>query len=240
MARLRRDEVRRAILDETPRPGGFVELLRRNLHKLFPLGHPPDYEPAPERSVQALAAGERRTTDEVLYDLMLQRDGKELLYLPLFDYAAGDLDAVREMLTHPATVLGLGDGGAHCGVLCDASLPTFMLTHWARDRSRGERLSVEEVVHLQTRRTAELYGFRDRGVLAPGYTADLNVIDHDALALESPEMVYDLPAAGKRLVQRARGYVATVKSGVVVREHDEPTGERPGRLLRGPRAQPTV
>jgi N-acyl-D-amino-acid deacylase len=169
---------------------------------------------------------------------MLERDGKELLYLPLLDYSAGDLNAVREMLTHPATVLGLGDGGAHCGVLCDASLPTFMLTHWARDRARGEGLPVETVVHLQTRRTAELYGFRDRGLLAPGYLADVNIIDHDALALESPEMVYDLPASGKRLVQRARGYVATVKSGTIVREHDEATGERPGRLLRGPQPQP--
>ncbi len=169
---------------------------------------------------------------------MLGRDGHELLYLPIFDYAAGDLDAVREMLLHPATVLGLGDGGAHCGVLCDASLPTFMLTHWARDRSRGERIALEQVVHLQTRRTAQLYGFGDRGLLAPGYLADLNVIDHDALALEPPEMVYDLPAAGKRLVQRARGYAATVKSGVVVREHDEATGEQPGRLLRGPQPTP--
>ena len=209
-----------------------------NLHKLFPLGDPPDYEPAPERSVTALAAAQGRTTDEVLYDLMLGRDGKELLYLPLLDYAACNLDAVREMLVHPATVLGLGDGGAHCGVLCDASLPTFMLAHWARDRSRGEQLPVETVVHLQTRRTAELYGFRDRGLLAPGYQADLNVIDHDALALEPPEMVYDLPASGKRLVQRAHGYAATIKSGVVVREHDEATGERPGRLLRGPQPLP--
>jgi N-acyl-D-aspartate/D-glutamate deacylase len=169
---------------------------------------------------------------------MLQRDGKELLYLPLLDYAACNLDAVREMLVHPATVLGLGDGGAHCGVLCDASLPTFMLAHWARDRSRGEGLAVETVVHLQTRRTAELYGFRDRGLIAPGYLADLNVIDHGSLALEPPEMVYDLPASGKRLVQRARGYAATIKSGVVVREHDEATGERPGRLLRGPQPLP--
>jgi N-acyl-D-amino-acid deacylase len=239
VAQLRRDEVRRSILDEAPKTGGFVELLRSNLHKLFPLGDPPDYEPAPERSVQAVAAAEGRSTDEVLYDLMLQRDGKELLYLPVFDYAAGNLDAVREMLAHPATVLGLGDGGAHCGVLCDASLPTFMLTHWARDRSRGERLPVEQVVHLQTRRTAELYGFRDRGVVAPGYVADLNVIDHDALTLAAPEMVYDLPASGKRLIQRARGYVATVKSGQVVREHDQATGQRPGRLLRGPQAQPS-
>jgi N-acyl-D-amino-acid deacylase len=172
---------------EEPRPGGFVSLLLANLHKLFPLGDPPDYEPAPERSVAAMAAAQGRPADEVLYDLMLQRDGKELLYLPLLDYAAGNLDAVREMLVHPATVLGLGDGGAHCGVLCDASLPTFMLTHWARDRHRGEKLPVEQVVHLQTRRTAELYGFRDRGLLAPGYLADINVIDHDALTLEPPK-----------------------------------------------------
>jgi N-acyl-D-aspartate/D-glutamate deacylase len=238
VARLRTPEVRAAILGEQPRPGGFVELLRANLHKLFPLGDPPDYEPAPERNVVALAAAQGRSTDEVLYDLMLQRDGTELLYLPLLDYAHGNLDAVREMLVHPATVLGLGDGGAHCGVLCDASLPTFMLTHWARDRSRGEQLAVETVVHLQTRRTAELYGFGDRGLLAPGYLADINVVDHEALRLEAPEMVYDLPGAGKRLVQRARGYVATVKSGVVVREGDEATGERPGRLLRGPQPQP--
>jgi N-acyl-D-amino-acid deacylase len=238
LARLRSPAVRAAILAETPEPGGFVGLLRANLHKLFPLGDPPDYEPGPERSVSALAAAQGRSTDEVLYDLMLGRDGRELLYLPIFDYAAGDLDAVREMLLHPATVLGLGDGGAHCGVLCDASLPTFMLTHWARDRSRGAQIPLEQVVHLQTRRTAELYGFGDRGLLAPGYLADLNVIDHDSLALAPPEMVYDLPAAGKRLVQRARGYVATIKSGVVVRECDEATGLCPGRLLRGPQPRP--
>src|SRR5580692_3064101 len=240
VARLRSPEVRAAILAEEPDPGGFVQLLRANLHKLFPLGDPPDYEPPPERSVTALAAAQGRTTDEVLYHLMLQRDGRELLYLPLLDYSACNLDAVREMLVHPATVLGLGDGGAHCGVLCDASLPTFMLAHWARDRSRGEKLPVETVVQLQTRRTAELYGFRDRGVLAPGYLADLNVVDHGALVLEPPEMVYDLPAQGKRLVQRARGYAATIKSGAVVREHDEATGELPGRLLRGPQPQPVA
>jgi N-acyl-D-amino-acid deacylase len=240
VARLRTPEMRAAILAEEPRPGGFVGLLRANLHKLFPLGDPPDYEPAPERSVSGQASAQRRTTDEVLYDLMLERDGTELLYLPLLDYTAGNLDAVREMLTHPATVLGLGDGGAHCGVLCDASLPTFMLTHWSRDRDRGPQLSVETVVHLQTRRTAELYGFRDRGLLAPGYLADLNIIDHEALRLEPPAMVYDLPASGKRLVQRARGYAATIKSGVVVREHDEATGALPGRLLRGPQQQPVA
>jgi N-acyl-D-aspartate/D-glutamate deacylase len=123
-------------------------------------------------------------------------------------------------------------------VLCDASLPTFMLTHWARDRHRGEKLPIEQVVHLQTRRTAQLYGFGDRGVLAPGYLADVNVIDHQGLALEAPELVYDLPASGQRMIQRARGYIATVKSGTVVREHDAGTGELPGRLLRGPQPAP--
>jgi N-acyl-D-aspartate/D-glutamate deacylase len=142
------------------------------------------------------------------------------------------------MLVHPGTVLGLGDGGAHCGLLCDASLPSYMLSHWARDRSRGERLGLEQAVHMQTRGTAALYGFDDRGVLAPGYLADINVIDLDALAIEAPEMVYDLPAGGRRMIQRARGYAATVKRGVVVREDDEATGERPGRLLRGPQPRP--
>jgi N-acyl-D-aspartate/D-glutamate deacylase len=165
---------------------------------------------------------------------MLGKDGCELLYLPLLSYSPGDFSSIQEMIEHPATVLGLGDGGAHCGVLCDASLPTFMLSHWARDRSRGPRLAVEQAVHLQTRRTAELYGFDDRGVLAPGWLADVNVIDFDRIQLQAPQMVNDLPAGGRRLIQTATGYVATVKSGVVVRSNDAATGVRPGRLLRGP------
>jgi N-acyl-D-aspartate/D-glutamate deacylase len=136
-------------------------------------------------------------------------------------------------------VLGLGDGGAHCGLLCDASVPTYMLSHWARERSRGERLPLELVVNLQTGRAAALFGFRDRGLVAPGHLADLNVIDADSVASEAPEMVYDLPAGGRRLVQRARGYVATIKRGVVVRDHDAATGERPGRLVRGPQPAPS-
>jgi N-acyl-D-aspartate/D-glutamate deacylase len=238
--RLRDPEVRAAILSAPKEDGpqGLDALMAASLSKLFPLGDPPDYEPDPSTSVAAIAARDGRDPMEVTYDLMLGRDGRELLYLPLLGYVDGGLEAIGEMLRHPGTVLGLGDGGAHCGVLCDASLPTFMLTHWARDRSRGETLPVEAVVQHQTRRTAELYGFLDRGLLAPGYLADVNVVDLEGLRLEAPEMVHDLPAGGKRLIQRARGYVATVKSGVVVRADDEPTGERPGTLLRGAQPQP--
>ena len=237
IAALRTTEVRDAILSEVVLVDGITAMLTGGLTKLFPLGDPPDYEPSPDKSVAAIAEREGRDGLEVAYDLMLRRNGRELLYLPILGYAGGGLNAAEEMLRHPSTVLGLGDGGAHCGVLCDASLPTFMLTHWVRDRDRGERLSLEHVVRMQTRRTAELYGFEDRGLLQPGYLADVNVIDFDGLALEVPEMVYDLPAGGKRLIQRARGYLATVKSGVVVRDHDEATGERPGVLLRGPQAR---
>ena len=238
IARLRTPEVREAILGEEVAPAGIAAFLTSSWHKLFPLGDPPDYEPPPEASIAAIAARQGRDPRAVAYDLMLEDDGHTLLYLPLLGYTHGDFGALREMLVHPGTVLGLGDGGAHCGLLCDASLPTYMLSHWARDRSRGERLGLEQAVHLQTHRTAGLYGFDDRGLLAPGHLADINVIDLDNLAIEAPEMTYDLPAGGRRLVQRARGYVATVKRGVVVRDHDEPTGERPGRLVRGPQPAP--
>jgi N-acyl-D-aspartate/D-glutamate deacylase len=224
---------------QAPAPDtGLPLILHASLHKLFPLSDPPDYEPAPDTSVTAIAERERRSPLDVAYDFMLADGGRGLLYLPLFNYAAGDFSAIQEMIEHPATVLGLGDGGAHCGVLCDASLPTFMLSHWARDRARGPRLPVEQAVHLQTRRTAELYGLDDRGLLAPGYLADVNVIDFEKLTLSAPRLTFDLPAGGKRLVQAASGYVATVKSGVVVRDHDQSTGARTGRLLRGPQPAP--
>jgi N-acyl-D-amino-acid deacylase len=236
VARLRTPEVREAILSEEVSVGGFAQMVLTSFQKLFPLGDPPDYEPSPDTSVAAMARREGRDANEVAYDLMLQRDGHELLYFPILGYSHGSFDALAEMLRHPGTVLGLGDGGAHCGVLCDASLPTYMLSHWTRDRDRGERLGLEEAVAMQTSRTAALYGFADRGIVAPGYRADLNVIDLDALSLEPPEMVHDLPAGGRRLVQRAKGYAATVCAGVPVRIGDEATGVRPGRLVRG--AQP--
>ncbi|MGH9191453.1 MAG: amidohydrolase family protein, partial [Acidimicrobiales bacterium] len=234
--RLRRPEVRAAILGESLDDAGAAAFIADAWGHMFSPGDPPDYEPTPDRSVAALAERQGRPPTEVGYDLLLERDGQALLYMPLGGYADGDFRALAELLTQPDVVLGLGDGGAHCGLLCDASVPTYMLSYWARERSRGERLPLELAVNLQTRRTASLFGFEDRGLVAPGYLADLNVVDADRVASDAPEMVYDLPAGGRRLVQRARGYVATIKRGVVVRDRDESTGERPGRLVRG--AQP--
>ncbi len=240
LARLRDPATRAAMLAEPAPATGIEALLVGDLHKLYPLGDPPQYEPPADASIGAMADRAGVDGRGIAYDLMCERDGTALLYLPVLGYAGGSLANIAEMLDHPGTVLGLGDGGAHCGLLCDASLPTFMLTHWARDRSRGDTIPVEQVVAHQTSRTAALYGFGDRGVLAPGFIADVNIIDFDNLTLASPEMAWDLPAGGKRLIQRASGYTATVKSGVVVREHDQATGELPGRLLRGPQHAPVI
>ena len=234
VAALRDPERRRRIVSEKPEhPSPVALFISASFHKMFPLGDPPDYEPAPDASVAATAARQGRTPQEVAYDLLLEGDGRSFLYFPLLNYSHGNFDAIRAMLEHPRAVLGLSDGGAHCGIICDASMPTFLLTHWVRDRKRGERLPLEAVVHAQTQRTAALYGFRDRGVLAPGWRADANVIDYDRLRLHAPEMVFDLPAASRRLVQRAEGYVATVQRGRVTFEDGVPTGELPGRLVRG-------
>jgi N-acyl-D-aspartate/D-glutamate deacylase len=235
--RLREPAIRARIVGEKSEGvPPIVAFIAGSFHKLFPLGDPPDYEPAPERSVKAMAERGGARPEEVAYDLLLEREGRELLYFPLLNYANFDFEPIREMLLHPRTVLGLSDGGAHCGIICDASLPTFMLTHWTRDRKRGEKLPLEAVVAGQTRRTAELYGLADRGQLAPGQLADVNVIDHDALRLSPPRMVFDLPANGRRLVQEAHGYVATLKCGEPIFEHGEPTGALPGKLVRGARA----
>ncbi len=202
------------------------------LERVYVLGEPPDYEPTPERSVAQIARTTGQDPMAVLYDRMCDRDGRGLLMLPFFSYSDGNHDAIREMLTHPAGVAGLGDGGAHCGVICDASMTTYLLTHWARDRARGPKLDLEWVVRKQTKDTAELYGFTDRGTIALGRRADLNVIDFDRLQLDQPEVVYDLPAGGRRLIQHATGYTATIVNGKITRRDGRDTGARPGRLVR--------
>jgi N-acyl-D-aspartate/D-glutamate deacylase len=166
---------------------------------------------------------------------MLESNATAMLMLPFYNYSDGNHDAIREMLTHPAGVLGLSDGGAHCGLICDASYPTFLLTHWARDRHRGKKLPLEYVVRKQCHDTAQLFGLTDRGTIEVGKKADINVIDLDALTLHPARMAYDLPAGGRRLVQGASGYAATIVSGTVTRRDGVDTGARPGRLVRGAR-----
>jgi N-acyl-D-aspartate/D-glutamate deacylase len=225
-------EFRQRVLDAA-RPDGLLQ----SFGNIFELGDPPDYEPAPATSLAARAEREQRTPLDVAYDLLLADGGHGLLYLPLLNYADGNLDPAREMLAHANTVVGLGDGGAHVGTICDASFPTTLLTLWARDRDHG-RLDLPFVVHRQTQATARTVGLLDRGVLAPGYRADVNVIDFERLTARRPEIRHDLPAGGKRLVQTAAGYVATFAKGEVTYERGEATGPLPGRLVRGPQGAP--
>ena len=233
VAELRTPDTKARILSESPDTDNpFSEFILGSLHRIYVLGDPPDYEPGPERTVKALAEAAGVDLDDMLYDKLLEDDGKALLLFPFLNYADGDAEPLREMLLHPAGVIGLSDGGAHCGVICDASQPTWMLTHWARDRSRGEKLPLEFVVKKQTHDTARLFGFTDRGTLEVGAKADLNVIDLDRLTLLPPKVAHDLPAGGKRFVQGARGYRATIVNGVVTRRDDADTGARPGRLVR--------
>jgi N-acyl-D-aspartate/D-glutamate deacylase len=240
--RLAEPAVRAAILSEDdlpPQPlplfDGMYALIQHSAKRIYAIGDPPDYEPTAEQTVAAIAESRGEDPLATMYDLMLESDASALLMLPFYNYAAGNHDVIYEMMTHPAGVSGLSDGGAHCGLICDASYPTFLLTHWARDRHRGPKFSLEYVVRKQTLDTATLYGLSDRGVIAVGKKADINVIDMDALTLELPRMVYDLPAGGRRLIQSARGYDATVVSGAVTRRHGVDTGARPGRLVRGVR-----
>jgi N-acyl-D-aspartate/D-glutamate deacylase len=219
--------------------GGGGHRLLQGFERMSVVGDVPNYEPQADDSVAALARGLGREPIDVAYDLLLEDDGHGLLYVPLLNYGDGNLDAAGEMLADPHSVVGLGDGGAHVGTICDASFPTTLLAWWGRDRDHG-RLDLPFLVHRQTQATARAVGLLDRGVLAPGYRADLNLIDFDALQARKPELHHDLPAGGRRFVQPADGYVATVVAGTVTYERGEATGPLPGRLLRGPQPAPTT
>jgi N-acyl-D-aspartate/D-glutamate deacylase len=238
VARLRDPAFRARLLGETSTAQrGFAGTSLRNWPALFLMGNTPDYEQPPEQSVAALAIARRQSPEEVALDHMLSNDGRGMLYLPFLNYADGTLDPSYAMLQHPNAVPGLSDGGAHVGMICDGSFSTTNLTHWTRDRTRGPKLSLEYMVQLQTRSTAQAIGLHDRGVIARGYRADLNIIDYERLAVLAPEVSYDLPAGGRRLMQQARGYVATLVAGEVTYRDGQPTGALPGRIVRG--AQPT-
>jgi N-acyl-D-aspartate/D-glutamate deacylase len=233
---LKRPETRARILAESADPNPTIVLgrLAREFDHMFLLGDPPDYEQPFEQSIAARAQRLGVTPEEHVYDLMLERDGRNNLYVTLCNYEYGSLDSSLEMMRHAGAVLGLGDGGAHCGTICDGSYPTFMLTHWVRDRTRGERLPLPVVVKWLSHDTARAVGLQDRGIIAPGYKADLNLFNLDRLHLHAPEVAHDLPSGGRRLVQRADGYTATIVSGTVVYRDGLPTGALPGRLVRGP------
>ena len=236
---LRQPEFRAQLLSETIDD----DVLHRRVTKwdrIFPLGDPPDYEPPAENSVAARAQREGRDPAEVAYDMLLENDGKTILYRPLSNYTYGTLDTVHDMMRHPNTLVGLGDGGAHVGILTDASAMTYMLTHWTRDRSRGSRLPLTWAIKSLTSDNAKAIGLNDRGVVRAGGKADINVIDYDKLAIHAPEVVYDLPSGGRRLIQKIDGYNATVVAGTIVNRDGEATGDHPGRLVRGPKQGPVM
>ena len=230
-------ELRRCLVEERP-DDEHVQWMDKVLRRTFELDDAVDYEPAPEQSIAARAKAQGRDPFDLALELLLANDGQALLLHPFENYCAGDLEVVKEMLEDPNTVCGVADAGAHVGIICDASSPTSLLTHWGRDRSRGERLPLELLVRKQARDTARTYGLLDRGVIATGYKADLNLIDFDALRLLRPELVYDLPAGGRRIIQKAVGYRHTFVSGVEVMRDGKATGELPGQLLRGARNAP--
>jgi N-acyl-D-amino-acid deacylase len=238
MARLRDPGVKARILAEPPDPcdkPSADQLNRHTFKRLYPLGDRLDYEPSPQDSIAAIAEREGRDPWEVTYDTLLGAGGREFLLLPLLNYAGNNYDHLHDMMSDPLSVQGLGDGGAHCGIICDASMTTYLMSYWVRDRTRGPRIPLETAVHRLTGDPAAFYGLGDRGVLAPGMRADLNLIDADRLRLHYPERVEDLPAGAGRLVQRSDGYVETLVLGQTIVADGELTDNRPGSLVRGPR-----
>lgn len=240
VAEMRKPEVRQRILSDTPASDGHPLMFAAQAFEwMFPLADPPNYEPPRSESIASRARARGVSPLEEAYDRLLDDDGHAMLLVTLANFRDGSLDTVAELIRRDDVVLGLGDGGAHYGMICDASFPTYMLAHWARDRASG-RLSVAEAVRELTSVPARVAGLADRGRIAVGYKADLNVIDHDAVRLHRPVVAHDLPAGGRRLDQRADGYVATIVSGEIIAENGLPTTARPGRLIRGRRPAPSA
>ena len=235
MKRLVQPEFRARLIGEAIEDASLMRRVTK-WDRIFPLGDPPDYEPAAETSVAAVAARAGRNPAEVAYDMLLEKGGKAILYRPLSNYTYGTLDTVRDMMCHDASLIGLGDGGAHVGILSDASTITYMLTHWTRDRTRGPKLPLSWAVKRLTSDNARAIGLNDRGIVRRGAKADINVIDYDRLRLHAPEVRYDLPSGGRRLVQQVDGYEATIVAGEIVNREGKATGKLAGRLVRGAKA----
>ena len=236
VATMRNPEFRKDVLASAPDGSRSVAGLTTKWDRMYPLGEYPDYEPPYAASVAGLAEIAGVSPQEYAYDMLLRDDGKSFIFLPVANYTRGDLDILREMLTHPRTTASLSDAGAHVSSVCDASFTTFMFTHWVKGRTRGERIALEEVVRMQTSEPAHLYGMTDRGVIAPGLKADLNIIDLDNLKLLAPYTAFDLPTGAKRMLQKAQGLSYTLVSGEVIFKDGEVTDARPGRIVRGGQA----
>ena len=233
LVQLRKPAIKKKILSEKSLiKGGQMQDLPSLMGLVFPLGEKPNYEPTFDDSIAGIAKMRNQDVMEVMYDMLIDGEGKELFYQPLGGYQGYSLDYQKKLLEHPNVLFGLSDGGAHCGVIADAGMPTFIMTHWGRDRTRGEKLSLEFIVKSLTSSTAEVFGMYDRGSLEIGKIADINIIDFNALRLHRPEAVFDLPAGGRRLVQRAEGYEITIKTGEVIFDNGIHTGALPGKLVR--------
>ncbi len=235
VAALREPERYARLLVERPTHRFYEQFVGANFHMMFPVDSANiDYEPTFEQSIAGIAQRTGASPHAIMIDHLLSNEGTGIIYRPFLNYAYGDLSVSHALLQHPLTRNGLSDAGAHCGVICDGGMPTFLLTHWVRDRTRGGRLALEHIVARQTRKTAELHGLLDRGIIAPGLRADVNIIDFEGLSFDVPRIVHDLPAQGRRFAQKAKGYVATFCAGTQTVDNDEFTGELPGKLLRGP------
>ena len=235
IAHLRDPQLKAKILSEESRFGQmpFGGSLSDLLWQIFPLGERPNYEPDRSESIAGIAEAQGKDPFEVMYDMLLANDGKELFYQPLGGYQTYNFDFFKASMEHPNVLFGLSDGGAHCGVIADAGMPTFILTHWGRDRTKGEKMPLEFLVRKLSSDTAAAYGLDDRGLLKPGYLADINIIDFDKLTLHRPEAIFDLPTGGKRLVQKVDGYSKIIKTGEVIFDNGRQTGALPGTLVRG-------